>query len=57
MNALSRAGQRLTEGLAWFKANAPGTRRALALNAALRLNQAALALRLGEDMQRIASLE
>lgn len=50
MDALSRAGQRLAEGLAWFKANAPvGSRRALALNAALHLNMAELALRLGED--------
>jgi len=62
MDALSRAGQRLGEGLAWFAANPPAAnpsapRRALALNAALRLNQAALALRLGEDVQRSASLE
>ncbi|MDP3428312.1 MAG: hypothetical protein Q8S17_13170, partial [Humidesulfovibrio sp.] len=50
MDALSRAGQRLAEGLAWFKAAAPnGSRRALALNAALHLNMSELALRLGEN--------
>ena len=58
MDALSRAGQRLAEGLAWFKANAPaGSRRALALNAALHLNMAELALRLGEDDVRAEHLK
>ncbi|MDR3641581.1 MAG: CHAT domain-containing protein [Humidesulfovibrio sp.] len=57
MDALSRAGQRVADGLAWFGVNPPATRRALALNAALRLNQAALALRLGEDNQRAVSLQ
>jgi CHAT domain-containing protein len=57
MDALSRAGQRLAEGLAWFAAHPPATRRALALNAALRLNQAELALRLGESAQRAQNLQ
>ncbi|MBA4357279.1 MAG: hypothetical protein C0405_06095, partial [Desulfovibrio sp.] len=57
MDALSRAGQRLAEGLAWFKDNPPaGSRRALGLNAALRLNLAELALRLGEDDARAEHL-
>jgi tetratricopeptide (TPR) repeat protein len=57
MDALSRAGQRLADGLAWFAANPPASRRALAVNAALRLNQAELALRLGENTQRAVSLQ
>lgn len=58
MDSLSRAGQRLAEGLAWFKENPPaGSRRALALNAALRLNLAELALRLGEDDVRAEHLQ
>lgn len=58
MDALSRAGQRLAEGLAWFKENPPaGSRRALALNAALHLNMAELALRLGEDDVRAVQLQ
>ena len=57
MDALSRAGQRLAEGLAWFKDNPPtGSRRALALNAALHLNLAELSLRLGEDEGRAGHL-
>ncbi|GAB6125783.1 CHAT domain-containing protein [Humidesulfovibrio idahonensis] len=57
MDSLSRAGQRLADGLAWFAANPPATRQGFALNAALRLNQADLALRLGEDKQRALSLQ
>lgn len=58
MDALSRAGQRLSEGLAWFKDNPPaGSRRALALNAALHLNMADLSLRLGEDDIRAEHLK
>ncbi|HWR04767.1 MAG TPA: CHAT domain-containing protein, partial [Humidesulfovibrio sp.] len=56
MDCLSRSGQRLAEGLAWFQANPAATRRALALNAALRLNEAELARRLGEDSRRAQSL-
>lgn len=56
MDSLSRAGQRLAEGLAWFTTSKPATRRALALNAALRLNEAELALRLGEAERRSKSL-
>ncbi|MDP2848167.1 MAG: CHAT domain-containing protein [Humidesulfovibrio sp.] len=56
MDCLSRAGQRVADGLSWFAAHEPVTRRALALNAALRLNEAQLALRLGEDAHRIQSL-
>lgn len=56
MDSLSRAGQRLAEALAWFTANKPATRRALALNAALRMNEAELALRLGEAERRAKSL-
>lgn len=60
MDCLSRSGQRLADGLAWFSTHAPvaqsTNRRALALNAALRLNEAGLALRLGEEPRRIQSL-
>jgi CHAT domain-containing protein/Tol biopolymer transport system component len=56
MDCLSRAGQRVAEGLEWFSAHRPATRRAQALNAALRLNEAGLALRLGEDDRRAQSL-
>ena len=57
MDAYSRAGQRLAEGLAWFKDNPPAnSRRALGISAALRLNAAELALRLGEDNARAGHL-
>lgn len=56
MDCLSRAGQRVAEGLDWFNAHKPATRRALALSAALRLNEAELALRLGEAARRAQSL-
>ncbi len=61
MDALSRAGQRVAEGLRWFTEHpaanhGAATRQALALNAALRLNEAALSLRLGEDGRRAESL-
>ncbi|MDQ7834058.1 MAG: CHAT domain-containing protein [Humidesulfovibrio sp.] len=57
MELLARSGQRLAEGLSWFKNSLPaGNRRALALNAALHLNQAELALRLGEDDVRAEQL-
>jgi len=56
MDLLSRAGQRLAEGLQWFKDVPPATRRALALDAALQLNRADLALRLGEAGARGESL-
>ncbi len=56
MDCLSRAGQRQAEGLAWFTSHPPATRRALGLNAALRLNEAELGLRLGEDARRAQSL-
>ncbi|MGE4265014.1 MAG: CHAT domain-containing protein [Desulfovibrio sp.] len=56
MDCLSRAGQRIAEGLDWFGSRRPATRRALAVNAALRLNEAGLALRLGEDARRAQSL-
>jgi CHAT domain-containing protein len=49
MDLLSRAGQRLAEGLQWFADAPAATRRGMALEAALRLNRAALALRLGQD--------
>ncbi|MBI5519873.1 MAG: CHAT domain-containing protein [Desulfovibrio sp.] len=57
LDSLSRAGQRVGAGLAWFAANPPATRRGLALNAALRLNEAALSQRLGEDGHRKTALE
>lgn len=55
--ALQRAGIRVADGLAWFKTNPPQTRRAFALQAALHLNRATLAERLGEERERVASLQ
>lgn len=57
MDHLRRAGERLAEGLALFQPGAAPTRRALGLQAALRLNRAELALRLGEESQRTANLQ
>lgn len=56
MDALARAGQRLAEGLSWFRAHPPATRRAVAVNASLLLNEAALAQRLGESQRRTEAL-
>lgn len=57
MDTLARVGQRLADGLEWFRAHPPTDRRAVAVNAALRLNEAALALRLGETGRRAQAFE
>lgn len=57
LDLLRRAGEHLAEGLAAFKSMPTQNRRALALQAALRLNGAELALRLGEDGPRTANLQ
>ncbi len=57
MDLLRRAGEHLADGLAFFKPVTQPSRRALALQAALRLNQAELSQRLGEDSPRTANLQ